>query len=194
MNALAGVARLAASAVVTALVLAACAPRPEPDAEAESPGGDGGGTDTPGEGSGAGLDDGREGVASDTIEISPGVSLRLEVDPATPAAGQPVEFALVLRNGTADELVLDFPDGQRFDFEVSTDGGIVWRWAADMFFPQVLGRERIAAGDGRTWTAGVSGGLPAGSYVVRATLTSNTPHEIVATFEVDSGDEGDTPE
>ncbi|MDX1394938.1 MAG: BsuPI-related putative proteinase inhibitor [Gemmatimonadota bacterium] len=194
MSAFVGVLRLAASAVVTALFLAACAPRPEPDAEAETPGSDDTGSGRPGGETAASPVDGTGSSASDTLEISPGVSLRLAIDPATPTAGEPLEFVLVLRNGAAGELVIDFPDGQRFDFEVSTDGSLVWRWAADMFFPQVLGRERIAAGDEMTWTAGVSGGFPAGSYAVRATLTSNTPHEIVSSFEVVEGDQGDIPE
>ncbi|MFV1987304.1 MAG: BsuPI-related putative proteinase inhibitor [Gemmatimonadota bacterium] len=161
--------------LLTGLVIAACAPRPEPEAEAENPPEDVASPPT------------REGTVTES-EISPGVRLRLEVGPAGLLADSPIEFTLTVINDSAEELVLDFPDGQRFDFEVSRDGGSVWRWADDMFFPQMLGRERIPAGGRTPWSVTREPGLSAGRYGVRATLTTNTPATVGLEFDVAEGE------
>ena len=171
MSGLMGLLRVAGSAVITALVITACAPRPEPEAESEG---------------------GPADVASPPLqeapmteaEISPGVRMRLEVGSAGPLADRPIEFTLSVYNDTAEELVLDFPNGQRFDFEVSREGASVWKWATDMFFPQMLGRERIPAQDQIPWSVTHESGLPAGRYTVRGTLTTNAPATIELEFDV----------
>jgi hypothetical protein len=153
------------------MVIAACAPRPEPE---------------------VGSEDGPDDVASappqestmTESEISPGVRLRLEVEPSAPLADRPIEFTLTVHNDTAEELVLDFPNGQRFDFEVTRQGAPVWRWATDMFFPQMLGRERIPGQERIPWSVTHESGLPAGRYTVRGTLTANAPTTIELAFEI----------
>ncbi len=121
-------------------------------------------------------------------EISPGVFLRLEVGPAALRPDGPVEFTLTVQNDADDELVLDFPNGQRFDFDVSRAGASVWTWATDMFFPQMLGRERIPAGEQIPWSVTYESGLPAGRYTVRGTLTTNVPATIELEFEIAGGE------
>lgn len=182
MSAFYGLFRIAASAVVTALLIAACAPRPEPDGEPEAP--DNG--DSPPDRQAGPRDSGQD-PSSARVEIAPDVTLILEVATSAPQADAPIEFVLTVSNGGAEELVIDFPDGQRFDFEVIGGAETVWRWAADMFFPQMIGRERIAAGDQRVWTATLESGLPAGSYTVRGTLTTNTRHSLDLPFRVEEG-------
>ena len=182
MSAFYGLFRIAASAVVTALVIAACAPRPEPEGEPETTDNGDPAPDQNAEPQASGQD-----AASARLEIAPDVILILDVATEEPRADAPIEFSLTVSNGGADELVIDFPDGQRFDFEVIREGESVWRWAADMFFPQMLGRERIASGDRKRWTATLESGLAAGSYTVRGTLTTNTRHAVDLAFRVEEG-------
>ncbi|MDH3734513.1 MAG: BsuPI-related putative proteinase inhibitor [Gemmatimonadota bacterium] len=168
--------RLTVSALVTGLVIAACTPRPEPDAEPESSGGD--------EDAGASSGSTQE---SPTAEASIGedVTLRLAITPPVPSSDTAIEFVLTLSNGSSEELVVDFPDGQRFDFEVLRADASVWRWAADMFFPQMLGRERIEAGGSMPWSVRLEEGLAAGEYTLRGTLTSNERHVLELVFTID---------
>lgn len=137
-----GIARVAASAAVAALVIAACAAR---RGSQEAP------------------------VA--TTRISDDVEMTASLG-EPPEPGRPIEFRLSVSNTGGDEIVLDFADGQRFDFEVLDGETSVWRWAEDMFFTMMIGRERIARGESRSWSARLDDGLPAGSYRVRATLTT----------------------
>lgn len=179
MTGVMGLLRIAASAVVTALVIAACAPRPEPESEPEGP------SEAPANGNGSST---QQAPVAET-EIAADATLRLEVGTTRPVAGEPIAFVLTVANGGTDELVIDFPDGQRFDFEVIGEGTTLWHWGADMFFTQMLGRERIAAGASELWTATLEAGLPAGTYTVRGTLTTNTRHALDLAFEVEEGEE-----
>ena len=111
------------------------------------------------------------------------LSLSIGDEPLT--AGTPVVLELTGTNEGQAALVLDFPDGQRFDFEVlSDDGAVVWHWAEDRFFAQVLGRETVEPGASLHWTGRIDAGLPAGVYRVRATLTTVEPHTIEAALTV----------
>jgi hypothetical protein len=172
MTGLPGLFRLVASAVITGLVVAACAPRPEPDGEA-----DGRPPADPAPG----------GEWSTEADVGQGILLKLAIDPRDPGAGEVLEFTLTARNTSGAELVLDFPNGQRFDFEVLNDGNSVWRWAADMFFPQMLGRERIAPGDEIVWSTSVESGFPPGRYRVRGTMTTISAETIELELDVGEG-------
>lgn len=116
--------------------------------------------------------------------------LRVTLSATAVEAGSPIEFTLSAANEASEEIVVDFPDGQRYDFEVLQDGTVVWRWAADMFFPQVLGRERVPPGESVEWTERLAGGLPAGDYRIRGTLTTSPPIrlDIPLTVEPAPGD------
>ena len=111
--------------------------------------------------------------------------LSLSTGEAAPTAATPVVLELTGTNDGQASLVLDFPDGQRFDFEVISEGGtVVWHWAEGRFFAQVLGRETLEPGASLRWTGRIEAGLPAGVYRVIATLTTVEPHAIEATLTV----------
>ncbi|MDE2945211.1 MAG: BsuPI-related putative proteinase inhibitor [Gemmatimonadota bacterium] len=111
--------------------------------------------------------------------------LSLSTGEEPPEAATPVVLELTGTNDGQSALVLDFPDGQRYDFEViSEDGVVVWRWAEGRFFAQVLGRETLEPGASLHWTGRIEAGLPAGVYRVIATLTTVEPHAIEATLTV----------
>lgn len=156
MRASPGRSRIAAAVVA---LVTACAPRPEsgpaPDA------GSGGAARGPRTGSG-------------TTERG----LRVSVSATSAPAGAPIDLTLEVANETDAEIVLDFADGQRFDFEAIADGAPVWRWAADMFFPQMLGQERLPPGESIEWSARLEAGLPTGSYTLRGILTTTPPVEV----------------
>lgn len=151
-----------AAAVALALVMA-CAPPPE------------GGSD-PGAGGPAGV------PATASITTDTGLRVTLSAAPVRP--GAPLDLTLEVTNERTGEAVLDFPDGQRFDFEVLDDRETVWRWASDMFFPQVLGRERIPPGESIDWSARLEAGLPTGDYRIRGTLTTSPPVAVELPFAV----------
>lgn len=120
--------------------------------------------------------------------------MRLELstgdEPAS--AGMPISLSLTATNEVESPLTLDFPDGQRYDFEVIADeGGTVWRWSEGRFFDQMLGRETLDAGAALTWTGRLEAGLPPGAYRIVATLTTVEPRTVAAEITVISGgDEG----
>ncbi|WP_423929088.1 BsuPI-related putative proteinase inhibitor [Candidatus Palauibacter sp.] len=116
---------------------------------------------------------------------APDLRLALSLGEAPPTAGMPIVLELAATNDGEAPLVLDFPDGQRYDFEVfSEDGASVWRWAEGMFFTMMLGRERLDPGTSLRWTERIADGLPAGVYRVLATLTTVEPHTIEGTLTV----------
>ena len=111
--------------------------------------------------------------------------LSLSTGEEAPTAVAPVVLELTGTNDGPAPLILDFPDGQRFDFEViSEDGDVVWRWAEGRFFAQVLGRETLEPGASLRWTGRIEAGLPAGVYRVIATLTTMEPRRVEATLTV----------
>ena len=111
--------------------------------------------------------------------------LALSLGEAPTTAGMPIVLELAATNDGQAPLVLDFPDGQRYDFEVfSEDGASVWRWADGMFFTMMLGRETLEIGASLRWTERIESGLPAGVYRVVATLTTVEPHTIEGTLTV----------
>jgi hypothetical protein len=137
-----------------------------------------GGADVP-----AGASSGGSAQESGAVRTEGGLRVAVSLV-AAPVPGEPVEIRLDVTNESDREVVLDFSNGQRYDFEILADGRSIWRWAADMFFIQVLGRERIAPGEALTWTERYEAGLPAGDYVAAATLTT-TPRVVVElSFEV----------
>ena len=132
-------------------------------------------------------------AAPSEADVSPSPSvadtlLTLSLPDAPPADGTPVTLELRVANDGGEPLVLDFPDGQRYDFEVfAADGASVWRWSDGMFFIQVLGRETLAPGMSLRWTEGIDAGLPAGTYRVVATLTTVEPRAVEDTLTVVPG-------
>ena len=128
-----------------------------------------------------------DGPADERSDDGSGQELRLSLSAGeeAPTAAVPVVLELTGTNDGQSALVLDFPDGQRYDFEViSEDGVVVWHWAEGRFFAQVLGRETLEPGASLRWTGRIEAGLPAGVYRVIATLTTVEPHAIEATLTV----------
>jgi len=119
-------------------------------------------------------------VSVDSLRLS------LSIVGTAPRAGDPITLELIVLNEASSEAVIDFANGQRYDFEIlGTDGSVSWHWAEDMFFTMALGREVVAHGETLRWQETFAAGLPAGSYRVVGTLASMEREsvELVLTIE-----------
>jgi hypothetical protein len=97
------------------------------------------------------------------------------------AAPHSVEFTLKACNETDGTVERDFGDAQRYDFEVTREGNVVWRWSDDRSFAEMLGTETWKAKSCKTWsetwsgTTSEGGIAPTGEYQVTGKLTSSPP-------------------
>jgi intracellular proteinase inhibitor BsuPI len=74
----------------------------------------------------------------------------LEVEDQTLSRGK--TFTLKVCNVTSGTVKRSFSSSQRYDFEVSKDGEVVWRWSNGQFFTQVIGEETWKAKECKTWS------------------------------------------
>ncbi len=112
-----------------------------------------------------------------------GLVFELETDRRTYGPGEPVRATLRVRSEAADEIVVQFGSGQRYDLVIERAGSIVWRWSEGMFFIQVLGVERLAPGEEIIYSEAYDGELEPGTYTVRGSLVSPS-HPLEASVEV----------
>ena len=107
------------------------------------------------------------------------VEISITTDKTDYAADEPIILRLEVTNGTDEPLVLEFSNGQRYDFVMEdAEGGTAWRWSADKAFIQVLGEEHLAPGESLTYEERFEGSLAAGTYtVVGMLVTTNVPLE-----------------
>jgi len=115
--------------------------------------------------------------------VGPALELRLEVRSAAGreagrfAAGEPMDFVLVIRNAGESPLPLEFATARTHDFAVlDPEGREVWRWSRGRLFAQALASIELAPGETRRFAASweqrdASGGLVRpGHYRVLGTL------------------------
>jgi hypothetical protein len=112
-----------------------------------------------------------------------GAVLTVEVSLHPARAGQPVEFVLTLR--AERPLTLEYPNGQRYDFEVrDSSGEVVWRWSDDRVFNMALGREQLREGGELVYRESWTPDSP-GDYEVTGIITaSNEDLSDTESFEV----------
>lgn len=117
--------------------------------------------------------------------IAEEVRLTLTVVGGPPRAGETFELALTVFNDGELDAVIDFPNGQRYDFEIfATDGTRVWQWAEGMMFTMMIGRETIRGGETLRWTERIPTGLEAGTYRVVGTLAAMERQAVEMTLQV----------
>ena len=132
-------------------------------------------------GSGTSIDDGDGGpVGGATFTTT--LTLRDSSGTATTSfvMGEAIRFDLEVLNRTNREKNLQFPDGQIYDIYVlaSDSSQVVWRWAEDKSFPQVVTTLTFPPNSSKlysvAWNAVLSDGtqLPAGNYRARGILVS----------------------
>lgn len=92
----------------------------------------------------------------------------------TATIGSDVTFTFTVKNTTATSTTMQFNDGQQYDIRVWNDKDVlVWRWAADKAFPQVVGTRTLAPGESVSWVEHWARPA-AGSYRALAYLTSSS--------------------
>jgi hypothetical protein len=105
---------------------------------------------------------------------APQLDLTLQVNTHVHGA----RFTLSACNETDQTIERDFGDAQRYDFEVSRDKKVVWRWSNGKAFAQMFGTERWKPDECKKYSADWNGtdnsGAPAGPGTYQATgiLTS----------------------
>ena len=102
------------------------------------------------------------------------------------APGESVRARITVVNRSESTIQLDFSSGQRYDFVVRDAGGeSLWQWSALMAFAQMLGEERLSAGDSLSYDEQLGAALAPGSYSVEGSLVAiNRPLRASATFTV----------
>lgn len=116
-----------------------------------------------------------------------GVAAELVASLDVRVQGDTVDLGLYVANATTEPVELEFVTAQRYDFAVlSADGSELWRWSSDQMFAQVLGSERVAAGEiveyRARWEAAEVG---AGRYIAEGEVVSqNRPVSLRTEFEL----------
>lgn len=111
-------------------------------------------------------------VVSPPISRPPGDSLTASL---RATVGSDVTLSFTVTNTTGKPATIQFPNAQQYDLRIWNDAGgaLVWRWAADKAFAQVLTSRTLAAGESATyvehWTSASKG-----SYRALAYLTSSS--------------------
>ncbi len=114
---------------------------------------------------------------SDT-QVSFGISLTqlAPIQDATQLAAR-----LVLTNRSGEDIVLDFPSGQRFDFQIKdARGEVVFTWSATRIFLQANGQ--VVVKDEAVWADTFAvGALRPGTYSLEGFLTNSDGKRFSAT-------------
>jgi len=99
--------------------------------------------------------------------------LSLVTDKPRYAPEEPITITLTVSNPTREPVTLQFTTGQRYDFMIEDEAGkLVWAWAEDRMFVQILGEATIAPGVALAYRETFTGRLAPGAYRVTGTLTA----------------------
>lgn len=92
---------------------------------------------------------------------------------ATVLSPEQIAARLTLTNRSGSNLVLDFPSGQRYDFQVKdARGEVIYTWSATRLFPAVTGQEIVK--DELVWTETFSAGtLRPGQYTLEGRVANS---------------------
>ena len=118
--------------------------------------------------------DARTPVDSDEGEPAAASSPAVEVqtDKNIYAADEPIVMTLRFTNTSDHEITLQFSSGQRYDFTIQDDSGVVvWRWSDGRAFTMALGTESLDPGESLRYEERFSGHLDPAAYRVTGTLT-----------------------
>jgi Intracellular proteinase inhibitor len=108
-----------------------------------------------------------------------GLEVRLEVVPAAPRSGKPVEWRFSVANRGGEPRSLTFPSGQQGDVVLAAGGAERYRWSRDKMFVMMLSERELAAGE--EWGFALDDVLDAapGAYALEATVTARPAPPVV---------------
>lgn len=99
--------------------------------------------------------------------------LTVATDKLRYAPGDPITVTMAVMNRSGVAVTLNFSTGQRYDFTLKDSAGkVVWQWAAERMFTQVLGEETIVPGGELVYREQFTGRLAPGSYRIVGTLVA----------------------
>ncbi|MEY7847827.1 BsuPI-related putative proteinase inhibitor [Natrarchaeobius sp. A-rgal3] len=107
----------------------------------------------------------------------------LEATVSTDGGGRTVAFAFTATNAGSDPLELQFADAAKAEFLVQDEGREVWRFTEGRAFAQMLGSERLAAGESTSYEGEWDDPMT-GSYTAVAELRARE-HDCEARTEFD---------
>lgn len=119
------------------------------------------------------------GVAA-TVSGQPDLVCTLALDRASVAPGAAVTATLTLRNTGRESVELGFSSAQRYDFRLLRGERVVWSWAGDMMFAQVVGEMTLAAGARAAWSERLAAPAEPGGYVVEGRVSALGRDDLVA--------------
>jgi hypothetical protein len=131
-------------------------------------------------------DDQVAGVPGEDTVTEDNLRLQISTDRDDYEVGDAVHFRLKAENTGNDLLILRFPTGQRFDFQVTDQrGNTLWSYSEGRVFTQAVGEVELAPGQtvefSEEWEAEESG-----TYIVRGWLTTfEAEPRVQTTFTVD---------
>ncbi|HOJ21882.1 MAG TPA: BsuPI-related putative proteinase inhibitor [Armatimonadota bacterium] len=103
----------------------------------------------------------------------------LRVTPTRARPGEKFELRLTVTNNGQREERLLFRSGQKFDFTVTRDQKVVWRWSHGRAFTMALEQITLKPGESRTfeavWEQKDNAGkeVPEGEYLVTSVITAH---------------------
>lgn len=143
----------------------ACTPTPAPAAGAGSP------SPTP----------------TPTASVGSGLRLAFSSTPASPQPGERVTWKLSVTNDGDAPVTLTFPTSQDGDVVLRQNGVVKYRWSDGRAFAQFMRQVQLAAHQTATYSLDGTLNVPAGSYDLTATLSSDpAPPAVNRSFTVGS--------
>lgn len=95
----------------------------------------------------------QSGTAAPGASNSAGLKLDIATREKIYGAGQPVSFAMSVRNSGSKPVTINFPSSQNFDITIALGSKTVWQWSYNRMFGQIFRTVTLAPGEKRTFTA-----------------------------------------
>jgi len=105
-----------------------------------------------------------------SFDSSTGVEVRFGFEPVRLVSGGPVRWVFTLVNRGRERRVVTFTSSQRGEVVLAAGGSERYRWSRGRLFAAVLGEQALAPGQEWSYPLVDSLALPAGQYVLHATV------------------------
>lgn len=100
------------------------------------------------------------------------LEVRVEPDPDRLESGRPVQWRFTVANRGPERRVLRFGSAQRADVVLLAGGVERYRWSRGRLFAAALVAQELAPGEDWTFSLADTVSLPAGTYSLQASVSS----------------------
>lgn len=107
-----------------------------------------------------------------SFDAATGLEVRFGFEPIRLVSGQPVRWIFVLANRGRERRDVTFTSSQRGEVVLAVDGVPRYRWSSGKLFAAVICEQALSPGE--EWRQALLDtlSLPAGPYLLRASMTS----------------------